>query len=90
MATVAIQTHRNLSELFESIRGDVLLCSPNELKWKGILRNTFASPMEFYAGTFRATRVAMRKCSLTDSDDGSDDKRFIAESVLRRDLEIIR
>lgn len=90
-ATAAIQPQRNLLEFFETIRGNVCVCSPNKLKRKAtVLRNTCASPMEFLSGTFRKSTVTLRNCSLADADDGHDDRRFIAESVLRHDLDILK
>lgn len=92
MTATAVQSQRNLLEFFKTIRGDVRVCSPNELKPKQtVLRNTFASPMEFISGTYRKSTVTLRNCSPADMDDGeNDDGRFIAESVLRRDLEILK
>lgn len=90
MATAAIQTQRNqLEEFFNTIRDDVLVCSANDLKRKAsVLRNTCASPMEFFAGTYRKTTVTLRNFSPADSHD--IDERFIAETVLRRDLDILK
>lgn len=90
MATTAIQSQRNqLEEFFDTIRGDMFIFSANDLKRKAtVLRNTCASPMEFFAGTYRKTPVTLRNFSPADSHD--IDRRFISESVLRRDLEILK
>lgn len=91
MATNAIQTQRNHIEFFKTIGSGVRVCSSNELKQKTTASlNTCASLMEFFTGTYRKSTVTLRNFSPTDSDSGSDDERFIAESVLRRDLEILK
>lgn len=87
----------NLDELefFETICGNVsvFVCPPKELELQhesAVMRNTCASPMEFRSATCCKSMVTLRKCSLAGSDDETNDKRFIAKSVLHRDLDILK
>lgn len=90
MATTPIQSQRNqLEEFFHTIGNDMLVFPANDLKRKATgLRNTCASPMEFFAGTYRRTPVTLR--NLSPADSHNIDRRFISESVLRRDFEILK